>query len=88
MNVFSQQNRFPNFEISSCSATNFCRYVEHLFQCEICSVSQWNADCLGKFLPMNVAEFHRYSHKTCPQIIECFSPSPATFEILFCLFRT
>ena len=40
-----------------------------------------------KFFPMNVAAFI-VAAINIPQIIECSSPDPATFDILFCLFRT
>ena len=40
-----------------------------------------------KFFPMNVAD-SIVTAINIPQIIECSSPSPATLEILFCLFRT
>ena len=40
-----------------------------------------------KFLPMNVAD-SIVTAINIPQIVECSSPSPAAFEILFCLFRT
>ena len=36
---------------------------------------------------MNVAAFI-VAAMNIPQIIECSSPSPTTFDILFCLFRT
>ena len=40
-----------------------------------------------KFLPMNVAD-SIVTAINIPQIMECSSPSPATWDILFCLFRT
>ena len=40
-----------------------------------------------KFFPMNVAAFI-VAAMNIRQIIECSSPEPATFDIIFCLFRT
>ena len=40
-----------------------------------------------KFFLMNVAAFI-VAAMNIPQIIECFSPESATFDVLFCLFRT
>ena len=40
-----------------------------------------------KFFPINVAAFI-VAAMNIPHIIECSSPDSATFDILFCLFRT
>ena len=63
-----------------------CRYVEHLFECEICSVNN-GLTSVQVILSHEYRWFHCYSHKHF-QIMECFSPSTVTFEIRICLFRT
>ena len=42
---------------------------------------------IEKFFPMNVAAFNVVAMNI-PHIIECSSPGSATFDIIFCLFRT
>ena len=75
-----------NPEISSCSDTNLvdmsiiCLSVRSV-------VFAMELRLFWKFLPMNIADFI-VTTINIPQITECFSPFPVTFEILFCLFRT
>ena len=57
----------------------FRRYVEHLFECEICRVHTMEFWLFWQFFLMNTA----YSIVTAiniHQIIECSSPSPVTLE--------
>ena len=62
-----------------------CRYVEHSLQCEICGIHD-GIFIIHEIFPMNVAAFI-VAAMNIPQIIDCSSPDPATFDI-FCLFRT
>ena len=64
----------------------FCRYVEHLLQCEYCSDHNGILIVL-EILTMNTAD-SIVTAINILQIIECSSPSPATLKILFCLYRT
>ena len=71
---------------SSCSASNFADMSNICFSVRsaVFAMEFWLS---RKFLPMNVAD-SIVTAINIHQIIECSSPSPATLEILFCLFRT
>ena len=84
--MFVPTNRFQIWDLIL-FRHQFRRYVEHLLQCEICSVHNGILIVL-EILTHEYCWFHCYSHKTFTQIIEFSSPSLATLEILFCLFRT
>ena len=64
----------------------FRRYVEHLFECEICRFHNGVTTVLV-ILFHECCWFHCYSHKHSPDH-RMFSPFSVTLEILFCLFRT
>ena len=72
--------------ISSCSLTNFSEMSNICFKVRSLEFKMkfWKVE---KFFPMNVAAFI-VATMNIPQIIECFSPESATFDILFCLLRT
>ena len=53
------------FVISSCSATNFAENVEHLLQCETCSIYNGTVIVLEIFTH-ECRGFHRHSHKHSP----------------------
>ena len=80
------QRIVSTFEISSCSPTNFAEMSNIFFSVRsfVFTMEFWLS---WKFLPMNVAEFIITAINIL-QIIECSSPSTATLEIIFCLFRT
>ena len=72
-------------EISSCSVTNFADMLNICFsvRSSVFTMELW----FWKLFPMNTAD-SIVTAINIHQIIECSSPSPATLEILLCLFRT
>ena len=62
-----------------------CSLLQVVRVCDCLCHSCWCT--LWKFFPMDTAD-SIVTDINIPQIIECSSPSPATLEILLCLFRT
>ena len=82
--IFS--NKFLSKLFSSCSLTNFSEMSNIFFKVrsvELLMEFSWSM----KFFPMNVAAFI-VAAINIYQIIKCSSPESATFDIIFCLFRT
>ena len=80
------QGIVSTLKISSCSLTNFADMSNIFFsvRSDVFILEFWS---FWKFFPMNVAAFI-VTAINIPQIIECSSLSPATLDIIFCLFRT
>ena len=55
------------------------RYVEHLFECEICRVHN-GLTIVQVILSHEYCWFHCYSHKTFPKAYNVFSPFSVTFD--------
>ena len=86
MNVFPNQS-FPNLRshLVLPLISQICRTFASVWDLQYSS--QWNSWLFWKFFPMNTAD-SIVTAINILQIIECSSPSPATLEMLLCLFRT
>ena len=86
LHEFFHQKMLSKPLISSSSPTNFAVISNICFKVRS-SEFMMKFWIVEKFFPMNVAAFI-VAAMNIPKIIECSSPDSATFDIIFCLFRT